>query len=78
MDLDLASLRSIRAFANAFKSKHSKLDILINNAGFHDASAEKKKTEDEFEQHIGVNHLGPFLLTNLLRDYLKKGGEESR
>lgn len=66
--LDLSSLASIRAFAEAVKSKHNKLDILINNAGL--MAIPKAKTADGFEMQFGVNHLGHFALTGLLLDRL--------
>ncbi|CRK97376.1 CLUMA_CG010766, isoform B [Clunio marinus] len=69
LQLDLASLDSIRQFAIEFHKKEKKLDILINNAGL--VSGVKDKTKDGFELTFGVNHLGPFLLTNLLLDLLK-------
>ncbi|MFC5734613.1 SDR family oxidoreductase [Cytobacillus gottheilii] len=66
---DLSSLSHIRQFCDEFKSKYSKLDILINNAGV--VSIKRQETEDGFEAMLGVNHLGHFLLTNLLLDHLK-------
>jgi len=72
MKLDLGSLDSVRAFAKAFKEKYSKLDILINNAGVIFPPDKQVFTEDGFEMHFGVNHLGHFLLTNLLLPELKK------
>ena len=69
--LDLASLRSIRAFAEDVNSNEARLDILVNNAAFINATG-FTKTEDGFERTMGVNHLGHFLLTNLLVDLLKK------
>ena len=68
MELDLASLTSIKAFANAFKSKYDKLDVLINNGG--PIIALRNVTEDGFESHFGINHLGHFALTGLLLDCL--------
>ena len=66
--LDLASFESIRAFVARFKSQYKRLDILVNNAGL---SMEKLTfTTDQIETTFGVNHLGPFLLTNLLLDLL--------
>ncbi|KIL51323.1 short-chain dehydrogenase [Jeotgalibacillus alimentarius] len=69
MQCDLGSLESIRNFAEEFKSKFSKLDVLVNNAGV--VSVKRRLTDDRFESHLGVNHLGHFLLTNLLLDELK-------
>ncbi|XP_068955439.1 retinol dehydrogenase 14 isoform X2 [Petaurus breviceps papuanus] len=65
-ELDLASLRSVRAFC---QEEEPRLDVLINNAGVFQCPY--MKTEDGFEMQFGVNHLGHFLLTNLLLDRLK-------
>lgn len=69
MELDLASLKSIRNFSKKFQETENRLDILINNAGV--MACPKSYTDDGFEMQIGVNHLGHFLLTNLLLDMLK-------
>ncbi|OMD20479.1 SDR family oxidoreductase [Paenibacillus odorifer] len=61
---DLASLESIRSFAEEFTVKYPMLDILINNAGV--VTIKRQLTKDGFEMDLGVNHLGHFLLTNLL------------
>ena len=66
MQLDLASLASIRAFAAAFKAKYDQLNLLINNAGI--MMVPYGKTEDGFERQFGTNHLGHFALTGLLID----------
>jgi NAD(P)-dependent dehydrogenase (short-subunit alcohol dehydrogenase family) len=75
--LDLASLESVRKFAKEFKSKYSRLDILINNAGVGNPPGVKRLTKEGFEEQFGTNHLGHFLLTNLLIDHLKLA-EKSR
>jgi NAD(P)-dependent dehydrogenase (short-subunit alcohol dehydrogenase family) len=67
-DLDLASIASIRAFADGFLASHDRLDVLLNNAGL--TLRKRSETADGFETTFGVNHLGHFLLTALLRDRL--------
>jgi retinol dehydrogenase 12 len=64
MALDLSSLASVRSFARDFAARHPKLDVLINNAGL--VLDTRALTEDGFESTFQINHLGPFLLTNLL------------
>jgi len=66
---DFGSLASTRQLAADFKSRHQKLDVLVNNAGALITS--RGKTADGFETTFGVNHLGYFLLTNLLLDTIK-------
>ncbi len=68
MFCDLASMESIRHFCQAFKRKYDRLDILVNNAGV--VLPGRHETKDGFELQFGVNHLGPFLLTNLLLDLM--------
>ena len=70
MELDLGSLASVRSFVQAFAEKHDRLDALVNNAGV--MNTPEGKTVDGFETQFGVNHLGHFLLTELLLDTLKK------
>ena len=70
MKLDLASQQSIRDFARAFQEKLNRLDVLVNNAGL--MPRVREQTKDGFEMQFGANHLGPFLLTALLLDLLKK------
>uniref|UniRef100_UPI00398F3E70 retinol dehydrogenase 14a n=1 Tax=Pristiophorus japonicus TaxID=55135 RepID=UPI00398F3E70 len=68
--LDLASLSSVRSFCQQVIQEEPRLDVLINNAGIFQCPY--MKTEDGFEMQFGVNHLGHFLLTNLLLELLKR------
>ena len=69
MELDLADLSSVRAFADAFHDTYNRLDVLVNNAGV--MATPYRKTADGFELQFGTNHLGHFALTGLLLDLLK-------
>nr|XP_017014762.2 retinol dehydrogenase 13-like [Drosophila takahashii] len=69
-ELDLNSLDSVRKFVAGFKREQNKLDVLVNNAGI--MRCPRRLTKDGFESQLGVNHMGHFLLTNLLLDVLKK------
>ena len=64
-ELNLADLESVRIFAEAWSGD---LDVLINNAGIMMAPA--FRTPDDFELHMGTNHLGPFALTNRLLPFI--------
>lgn len=68
MQLDNASLDSVRAFAEAFKDKYDRLDILMNNAGV--MAIPRQETDDGFEMQLGVNHLAHFALTGFLLDVI--------
>jgi NAD(P)-dependent dehydrogenase (short-subunit alcohol dehydrogenase family) len=68
--LDLASLKSVRAFA-ASVGGEAKLDLLVNNAGVM-AVPVRQATEDGFELQFGTNFLGPFALTGLLLPLLRR------
>merc|ERR1711988_1592736 len=69
--LDLASLASVRKFAGEINLEERRLDVLINNAGIM-APTKPEVSEDGFEIQLAVNHLGPFLLEQLLQDKLKE------
>ncbi len=69
MALDLGSLASVRSFVTEFDSRYARLDGLVNNAGV--MGTPEGRTVDGFETQFGTNHLGHFLLTELLLDKLK-------
>jgi NAD(P)-dependent dehydrogenase (short-subunit alcohol dehydrogenase family) len=71
LELDLASLASVRSFAENVKKQFDRLDVLINNAGGY--FGYRKTTAEGYEYTFGVNHLGHFLLTNLLKELLVRG-----
>ncbi|XP_070541225.1 retinol dehydrogenase 13-like [Ptychodera flava] len=68
--VDLASLSSVRKLAGEITEEESRVDILVNVAGV--AGLPRRETEDKLEQTFAINFYGPFLLTNLLLDKLKK------
>jgi len=68
--LDLASLDSIRQFVVEFCARYDRLDLLVNNAGI--SLTSRRTSADGYEMVFAVNHLGPFLLTNLLLELLKR------
>ncbi len=71
MALDLARFASVRDFASRWSGEHDHLDVLVNNAGL--VLNQRRETEDGNEMTFQVNHLGPFLLTQLLREQLVAG-----
>ena len=74
-ELDLASLASVRGFAERFRATHDGLDLLINNAGV--MAPPRRRTADGFELQFGTNHLGHFALTNALLETME-GREDAR
>lgn len=68
--LDLADLSSVRRFAGNFINHHSRLDVLLNNAGI--MTTPYFRTKDDFEGQMGTNHLGHFALTGLLLPVIRK------
>jgi len=69
MPIDLASFASVRAFVDAYTNAHDRLDVLVNNAGL--VLRKRVETIDGHESTFQINHLGPFLLTNLLHGALE-------
>ena len=67
---DLSSQKSVREFAAQFEKSHARLDVLVNNAGV--MNRYRSETGDKLEATFAVNHLGYFLLTNLLLDIIKR------
>ena len=72
--LDLASLDSVRACADAANQRLDKIDLLINNAGV--MACPLSRTADGFEMQFGTNHLGHFLLTSRLMPLIEKGQDK--
>ncbi|KAA8494935.1 Protochlorophyllide reductase A, chloroplastic [Porphyridium purpureum] len=77
LPLDLASLTSVRQFSESLKTMlaKEKLDlnaIVCNAATWHPKDKKPRYTADGFEEHVGTNHLGHFLLAHLLADDLRK------
>ncbi|RZF66068.1 SDR family NAD(P)-dependent oxidoreductase [Sphingomonas populi] len=72
IELDLASLASVRAAADALVAEGKPFDVIINNAGV--MAAPFGRTADGFETQFGTNHLGHFVLVNRLASLLRPGG----
>ncbi len=70
MHCNLASFDSVRQFAEDFRKKYDSLYLLVNNAGLWEAK--RKESDDGIEMNFAVNHLAPFMMTNLLLDIIKK------
>ena len=77
--LDLASLDSVRAFVDAFRNSNRRLDALVANAAVYCPTAKEPRfTADGFELSVGTNHLGHFLLCNLLLEDLENAPAANR
>jgi NAD(P)-dependent dehydrogenase (short-subunit alcohol dehydrogenase family) len=68
---DLSSQESVRQLVREFEARHAQLHVLVNNAGV--TLPKRVETEDRLEAVFATNHLGPFLLTNLLLPALVAG-----
>jgi NAD(P)-dependent dehydrogenase (short-subunit alcohol dehydrogenase family) len=70
-EVDLASLASVRAFADGVVADHDRIDVIIANADV--MATPEGRTADGFELQFGTNHLGHFVLVNRLRPLLSRG-----
>lgn len=68
--IDLSDLDTVKDFAQRMNKSLSRLDLLVNNAGV--MMCPRWKTKQGFEMQFGTNHLGHFVLTNLLLDLIKR------
>jgi retinol dehydrogenase 12 len=68
---DLSLMADVRALAGEVRERYAHIDVLANNAGALFAS--RQETSEGFERTFALNHLAPFLLTNMLRDRLDGG-----
>ncbi len=73
MICDLGKKKSIQDFVSDFKEKYDHLDVLINSAGV--ITLDRQETADHMELQFGVNHIGHFMLTMLLLDWVEKSEE---
>lgn len=67
---DLGDLGSVRKHAALMLGELERIDVLVNNAGV--VLSDRRETVDGFEATFAINHLGPFLLTNLLLERIKQ------
>jgi NAD(P)-dependent dehydrogenase (short-subunit alcohol dehydrogenase family) len=68
---DLALMSNVRVLADEIRGRYQRVDVLANNAGA--VFPTRRETSEGFEQTFALNHLAPFLLSNLLRDRLAGG-----
>jgi NAD(P)-dependent dehydrogenase (short-subunit alcohol dehydrogenase family) len=71
MRADLSSLVDVRHLAHEIRARHSRIHVLVNNAG--GFFARRRESVEGIEMTLALNHLGPFLLTNLLLDLIEAG-----
>lgn len=78
MILDVSSLASVREFVDEWnESVKLPVHVLVNNAGIFSMSTPREETRDGFESHMGTNHLGHFLLSEMMLPWLKKARQET-
>ncbi|KDD77196.1 hypothetical protein H632_c1p7 [Helicosporidium sp. ATCC 50920] len=78
MELDVADLASVRAFATSWLRGNRPLHALVCNAGILSFGRAREETTDGFESHMGTNHLGHFLLTLMLLPRLRETGRAEK
>src|SRR5437016_6562005 len=66
---DLSSLEQVRALARRLLARHAEIHVLVNNAGT--VAARRARTPEGYGKTFAVNHLAPFLLTNLLIERMR-------
>jgi NAD(P)-dependent dehydrogenase (short-subunit alcohol dehydrogenase family) len=69
LEADFSSLDEVRRLAELLLARHDRIDVLVNNAGL--VAGRRSLTADGYETTFAVNHLAPFLLTNLLLDRMR-------
>ncbi|WP_067839318.1 SDR family NAD(P)-dependent oxidoreductase [Amphibacillus sediminis] len=72
MELDVSSSESIQRFCSIFRSRYHQLDILIHNAAYFNHGQPYRRSQDGVELTFATNVFGPFLMTSLLYNELKK------
>lgn len=75
MELDSSSFESIKEFGSSFRAKYEKLDILIHNAAYFNHGDPYRSSADQLELTFATNLFGPYLLTVLLKDHLKRSDD---
>jgi NAD(P)-dependent dehydrogenase (short-subunit alcohol dehydrogenase family) len=69
LSADFSELANVRSLADELLERHERIDVLVNNAGL--VAGKRSLTTDGYEMTFAVNHLAPFLLTNLLLERLR-------
>ncbi|MEB1808563.1 MAG: SDR family NAD(P)-dependent oxidoreductase [Bacillaceae bacterium] len=77
LELDVSSFNSIREFCKQFKNRYEKLDVLIHNAAYANHGEKYRLSANQIELTFATNVIGPYLMTMLLVDHLKKS-EDAR
>ncbi|SDZ39345.1 NAD(P)-dependent dehydrogenase, short-chain alcohol dehydrogenase family [Evansella caseinilytica] len=75
LELDVSSFASIRCFCDTFSSWYERLDILIHNAAYFSHGERYRQSPDGIELTFATNVFGPYLMTSLLLDQLKKSAD---